>query len=135
MKTFWLILTLVIFCVMSLNITTAAPFDTKFVTWTQPNGITFTARLWGDEWFHWMETQNGFQIFHSTDGWYYYATLDVNGEFAAGPMRVEVDPAPPSAYKIERSASRIAAIQQQYLEWKTRYPINLKPKRAEILFL
>jgi hypothetical protein len=60
----------------------AAPFDSKMVQWTQPNGVTFTARFWGDE-FEWrMETQAGYRIIRGSGCWYYYATLDANGNYS-----------------------------------------------------
>lgn len=57
--------------------------DTGFITWEQPDGTDFIARSWGDEFFYWMETDNGYRIIESSDGWYYYATLDIYGEFTA----------------------------------------------------
>ncbi len=31
--------------IVSFGVLIAAPFDTDFVTWTQPNGVTFIAQL------------------------------------------------------------------------------------------
>jgi len=64
------------------NNLTAAPFDTGMITLMQPNEKTFTGRIWGDEFIYWAETQNGYRFVQSLDGWYYYATLDQNGEYA-----------------------------------------------------
>ncbi len=71
-----------LFTLISLaNVLHAAPFDTGFVQWTQPNGTTtFTARYWGDEFAWWFETQSGHRLIQSSNGWYYYATLNESGE-------------------------------------------------------
>lgn len=93
--------------------THAAPFDSGMRQWSQPNSITFMARLWGDEFFWWMETSDGYRIVQGSDNWFYYATLDETGEFAPTQSRVGIDSPPGESYQLERSASRIAEIQEQ----------------------
>jgi M6 family metalloprotease-like protein len=52
----------------------AAPIDTVL---TQPNGTTFIARQWGDEWQNGYETKEGYTILQLDDGWWVYAgTVD-----------------------------------------------------------
>jgi M6 family metalloprotease-like protein len=110
MKTFSALLTTtILFCVC---ITFAAPFDTGVITWTQPNGITFVGRTWGDEFFNWSETIDGYRYVMGNSGWYYYATLDSRGEFASTQFRVGIDSPPPTSYKLERTQARIDAIRQ-----------------------
>ncbi len=43
-----------------------APFDTGMITLTQPNDVTFTGRIWGDEFIWWAETEDGAIIFECT---------------------------------------------------------------------
>ena len=90
-----------------------APFDSGMRQWLQPNGVTFTARLWGDEYLSWMETSGGYRITQGSGGWYYYARLDAAGEFAPTSARVGLERAPSGSYKLERSSVRIAAINQR----------------------
>ena len=85
--------------------------DTGFITWSQPDGTEFIARSWGDEFFYWMETNDGYRIIETSDGWYYYATLDTYGEFTSTSSRVGIDPPLPGSYQLERSAERIAEIE------------------------
>ncbi|MBA4313215.1 MAG: hypothetical protein C0417_11360 [Chlorobiaceae bacterium] len=120
---------LVVTIICCVGITIAAPFDTDFVTWHQPNGVTFIARLWGDEFFSWFETQDGYRIYRSADGWYYYAKLDAIGEYTASTSRVGIEPPLASSYKLERSASRIAQINQRIYEFNHAYQSNTLPKR------
>jgi len=104
--------------------TIAAPFDTGFIQWSQPNGRTFVARFRGDEFQHWMETQDGYRVTRGVGEWYYYATLDARGEFTPTELRVGVDQAPSSAYKLERSETRLAEIQQRIGEFNAQVALN-----------
>ncbi len=56
-------------------------FDTGYKTWKQPDGTEFTARHWGDEFFNWFETDDGYTIKQNSEGWYTYAKLDNKGDF------------------------------------------------------
>jgi M6 family metalloprotease-like protein len=114
-----------------MNTLVAAPFDSGFKLWTQPNGVTFTARLWGDEFFNWMETTEGYRIYRAANGWYYYAILDAAGEFRASDSRVGIEPPLASSYKLERSASRLAQIQQWIDNFNTHYA-GTTPHKAQL---
>lgn len=46
----------------------------------QPNGDTLRTYLRGDEWHHWMMTEDGWQILESNKGWLKYAKLNRKGE-------------------------------------------------------
>lgn len=87
-------------------------YDSGWIEWKQPNGVTFTARWWGDEFYYYMETQDGYRIVQGNDDYYYYATLDESGEFAPSTNKVGIDNPLSSSYKLERSASRHAEIEQ-----------------------
>ena len=73
-----------IFIVLAFSIISyAAPFDTGFITFTQPNGVEFTARKWSDEYNNMFETIEGYGVIQGNGGWYYYATVAANGEFTS----------------------------------------------------
>jgi hypothetical protein len=87
-------------------------YDSGMIQWTQPDGTTFTARAWGDEFQGWMETGTGYRIVKNyTDGYYYYAILDANGEFAPSTAKVGIHPPLSDAYQLQRSAARQAEIE------------------------
>lgn len=46
----------------------------------QPNGDTLRTYLRGDEHFHWMMTEDGWQIKESKKGWLKYAKVNRKGE-------------------------------------------------------
>ena len=69
--------TIFILTLILVYVGAAAPVDTKFIQWSQPNSTTFTARFWGDEFLWRMETQDGYRIIKGAGGWYYYATLNI----------------------------------------------------------
>ena len=48
----------------------AAPID---ITLTQPDGSTFIARQWGDEWSNGFETLEGYTIIQESTNWWVYA--------------------------------------------------------------
>lgn len=102
------------------SIVLAGQFDTGFRQLSQPNGVTFVGREWGDEFFHWAETQDGYLYVRAPNWWYYYAMLDARAEFAASSSRVGIDPAPASAYMLQRTQSRINAINAQIVEFNQR---------------
>jgi len=60
----------------------AAPFDTGMIELQQPDETTFIGKIWGDEFFWWAETETGYRFVQAGDGWYYYAQLNQDGEFA-----------------------------------------------------
>ena len=45
----------------------AAPFDTGMITLKQPNNVSFTGRIWGDEFIYWAETQDGYRFVETFD--------------------------------------------------------------------
>ena len=51
----------------------------------QPDGTTFVAHAWGDEFESNRETADGYVFVYGRDGWYYYAELDAKGEYVASP--------------------------------------------------
>ena len=107
-----------LFIIVALTIllndnTLSAPFDTGMITFEQPNAAEFTGRIWGDEFFWWAETEDGYRFVQSGDGWYYYATLDQNGEFTKTIYKVGIDSPPASSYKLERTQTRNDEINEE----------------------
>jgi hypothetical protein len=80
-----------------------APFDTGMITLQQPDRTEFTGRIWGDEFIYWMETEDGYRFVQTFDGWFYYATLDENGEYAPTEYKVSIDTPPVESYQLERT--------------------------------
>ncbi len=80
---FFLFCFLIFFCGLSLFIITipviaapAAPVEIEIV---QPDGTTFIARSWGDEWQNGFETIDGYTVLKDDDGWWVYGFLDKDG--------------------------------------------------------
>ncbi|MFC1572748.1 hypothetical protein ACFL6M_04025, partial [Candidatus Eisenbacteria bacterium] len=72
------------FCVFFLFITGhiahAVPAkDDAVRTLTQPDGSTFSARLYGDEWFHRYETAEGYTVLQDSGGYWVYAERGADG--------------------------------------------------------
>lgn len=102
----------------------AAPFDTGMITLTQPNDVTFTGRIWGDEFIWWSETEDGYRFIETFDGWFYYTTLDQNGEYAPTNYKVGIDSPPASSYQLERSQARLNEINEQLEEFNEQVELN-----------
>ena len=66
----------------------AAPLDIPI---TQPDGTTFTARQWGDEWNHGFETLDGYTILQMADSWWVYARAAGDNLLSPSPLRVGLD--------------------------------------------
>ncbi len=101
-----------------------APFDTGMTELQQPDETTFIGRIWGDEFFYWAETEDGYRFVQSGDGWYYYATLNQDGEFAPTSYKVGIDTPPASSYQLDRTQARIDEINQQIEEFNEQIELN-----------
>ena len=60
----------------------ASPASPVVITLTQPDGSTFSARAWGDEWNNGVETVDGYSIVRTPAGWWAYAALQADGSLA-----------------------------------------------------
>lgn len=59
----------------------------------QPDGRSFQAYQWGDEWLHGWETLEGYTIVQGDNGVWYYAVLDPHGALVVSAHRAD-RPAP-----------------------------------------
>ena len=64
-------------------------------TFYQPDKSSFTGYVYGDEFIHSYETEDGYTFVRNTDDhFYYYAELNAEGDLVPGPYKIgEVDPA------------------------------------------
>jgi M6 family metalloprotease-like protein len=58
----------------------ASPADNSFYVYNQPDGVSFKARLQGDEWWHWTENAYGFAIAQDEDEFWYYIDTSASGQ-------------------------------------------------------
>ncbi len=116
---------LIVFFIVSCSLEIlSAPFDTGMSLLQQPNGVTFTGRIWGDEFIYWAETQDGYRFVQSGDEWYYYATLNVQGEYTATTYKVGIDTPPASSYQLARTQARIDEINLQIQQFNAQIELN-----------
>ena len=70
----------------------AAPAAPTVFTLRQPNGVTFSAHLWGDEWNNGTETTDGYTIAKDPgSGYWTYAEPARSGRLRSGDLRVGID--------------------------------------------
>ncbi len=99
---------LLVALLISLSTGMAYYGSSDFRTFSQPDGKTeFSAKCWGDQYFWYWETDDGYRIIPETDSWWYYVVLDKSGEFISSGDKVGVDQPPPESYHLERSVSRL----------------------------
>jgi M6 family metalloprotease-like protein len=80
------------FCLLSVATALAGPAAPMTVTLTQPDGTTFTAAPYGDEWANGMETVDGFTIvLDETSGYWCFAMLDDEGQLIPSSLRAGID--------------------------------------------
>jgi M6 family metalloprotease-like protein len=78
--TFWLSVLIALLLAASVSmVAQAAPAAPIDITLTQPDGSSFQARMWGDEWQNGYETLTGYTILQTRDGWWVYAGAVENG--------------------------------------------------------
>lgn len=69
----------------------AAPASPDVHILTQPDGTSFDAVQWGDEWLHGLETSEGYTIvLNESTGFWEYARVSLSGELEPSGMRVGV---------------------------------------------
>ncbi len=90
----------------------------------QPDGTIFIGKMWGDEFFWWAETEDGYRFVQSGDGWYYYAQLNQDGEFSPTNYKVGIDTPPAYSYQLERTQARIDEINQIRKEFDEQIELN-----------
>ena len=69
----------------------AGPVFPGTVELTQPDGATFQAELWGDEFFSGGTTLDGYTVMQGTDGGWYYAEPGLKGSIVPGSVRADSD--------------------------------------------
>ncbi len=62
---------------------TAIPAKRGAVKVTQPDGSTITVSQFGDEYFHWIETTDGYNVVMHEDGFFYYDAPNVPAKIRA----------------------------------------------------
>lgn len=77
--------------ILIASICDAGPARPGTMTFTQPDGTTFLARAKGDEFMKIITTSDGNAILKDSDGWWYYATYDSNGQKISSGYRVGKD--------------------------------------------
>ncbi|HEX7343414.1 MAG TPA: hypothetical protein VF398_04060 [bacterium] len=93
MKPSLLLIAAAIAVVATINLCLGFYTDTvDYLTFQQPNNVSFQARYWGDEFGWWSETEDGYTIIHNAmDNYWYYAVLGSDGDYAVSPYKVEID--------------------------------------------
>lgn len=55
----------------------------EIITVTQSDGTRLKIRIYGDEYYHYTISEEGYTLTSGSDGDYYYATLSPNGQLAS----------------------------------------------------
>lgn len=69
---------------MNVHAVPAYPYPIKV---TQPDGSTITVQIFGDEYFWYTTTSDGYNIVKAQDGFYYYANIQNANQLVATEMR------------------------------------------------
>ncbi|MGC5325019.1 M6 family metalloprotease domain-containing protein [Brevibacillus sp. SYSU BS000544] len=99
-------------CFSLASITAAAPAVSVPRDYEQPSGETFTATQFGDEWFNWVETEDGDVILLGEDGYWHYAKVSGSG-LKILDEKVAIDKTP-------RNAASSEKVRKQSKEWKNK---------------
>lgn len=118
MKTIRVLITTAVMLAFSTAVW-ATNVDTGWKKYTQPNGVTFIGREWGDEFEYFWETQDGYRFVKNyNDGYYYYARLNAAGDYSPSQFKVAIDAPRGITKQLERSAERNAFIAQQRAQFE-----------------
>jgi len=92
MNKYILFFSMVLLIFILVGTSDATYFDTGWVEFKQPNGVTFIARQWGDEHSNFFETVDGYGFdYNPADGYYYYALSQRDGVYQLSNLRVGID--------------------------------------------
>ena len=98
-------------------------------TLTQPDGTTFRARQWGDEWFNGWETEEGYTIvFDKERKSWTYGKLDIRGRLVSSFKRVGIDKPPLGISKHILPENNNASLMQKKM-FSSELPLEL-PQEA-----
>ncbi len=78
----------IISCMGLVSGTVAAPAYPFPVKVQQPDGTEITVRMRGDEYFHYIETADGYITLQNTHGYYTYAVINDQNQLIPGEVRV-----------------------------------------------
>lgn len=106
-----------IFITLMITIVFTRNFDSGMTDYYQPDQTHFVARFWGNEFLFWGETEDGYRIEKSADGWYYYAILDKSGDFTSSREKVGIDDPLPESYHLERTQEKMVQINAEVDEF------------------
>ncbi len=87
----------------------AVPASPALVEFTQPDGSTFRGRARGDEFFHWVETEDGCPVVRDAAGAWCYAARTATGAHEPTDKLVGRDPAPAGAWEPAEPPEALAA--------------------------
>ncbi|MEI6153687.1 MAG: M6 family metalloprotease domain-containing protein, partial [Deltaproteobacteria bacterium] len=122
--TFFFIAALSIVFLFAASGVSARPASSALHTLTQPDGYTFQARLWGDEYYHGWETEDGYTIIldESSKTWF-YAVNDAEGNLVLSQYAVG-QAGPPEGLKkyLRITGDALSRIQQRRIK---RQPLSL----------
>lgn len=102
----------------------AGYFDTGYIQWEQPDGAQLTARLWGDEFDHQMQTKDGYSIMMGKGGYYCYAIPSANGITVPSDKIVGVDAPEPESYFLCKSSSMNGSCEDQRSAFNEQLRLN-----------
>ena len=85
---------------VGLDAASASPADPRPQTLTQPDGSTFTARLYGDEYVNGFETLAGYTVVQDAAGTWSFAEPTPGGRLRPSGLRPEAGGRPPSGAEL-----------------------------------
>ena len=101
----------------------AGPANRRIVTLVQPDGTTLQARPFGDEWYHGMETADGYTILRNPDsGWWSYAETTPSGALVSSSQRVGI--LPPVGIPLHLRDTRSVARAEQMRAQRDRHALR-----------
>ncbi|KPL11907.1 hypothetical protein AMJ85_02610 [candidate division BRC1 bacterium SM23_51] len=97
------------FLALCCSVVFAVPAPDKVITLKQPDGTAILVRLFGDEFYHWHEADDGYTVIQDQQGWWCYAVKDAQGDLVAGPQRVAIDRRPVTLQRRLRPDDQVLA--------------------------
>lgn len=134
MRHFYLLLAVALTaCFTGIGTTLAVPAKPGPIKVTQSDGTQLTIRIYGDEFYHYTRSEEGYTLTVGTDGDYYFADVDTQGQLVstgvkAKPMHMLTAPERQKISTLQKGLRPVMTLQQKQMRMAASHTAPAAPR-------